>query len=182
MKYCNALREQLRAQDYGGAPVRVLIDDRDIRGGEKTWQNIKKGVPIRLEIGPRDLEGRKVCLQRRDQAPNEKDFVDREDFIRNCPQILAEIQQKLLERLTAFRDENIAPCDSLDDFESHWTADTPGWLLTPWSGSTEQEEAISKEHKITIRCLPSDQQHGEEAPCFLTGTMTRTRALWGRAY
>lgn len=180
---CEALAETLRReQSYAGSPIRVHIDKRDLGGGVKKWEWVKKGVPIRIEIGPRDLEGRKVCLQRRDQAPNEKDFVDREEFIRNAPQILSEIQQLLLDRLTVFRDENITGCSSLEDFNAHWEGDDPGWLLTPWAGSTEQEETLSKEHKITIRCLPNDQQDGEEAPCFLTGEATRTRALWGRAY
>lgn len=180
---CEALAETLRReQSYAGSPVRVHVDKRDLGGGVKKWEWIKKGVPLRLEIGPRDLEGRKVCLQRRDHAPNAKDFVDREEFIRSCPQILAEIQQKLLARLTAFRDENISRCTSLEAFKSHWDGDNPGWLLTAWAGSSEQEEALSKEHRITIRCLPSGQQAGEEAPCFLTGEVTRTRALWGRAY
>ena len=94
----------------------------------------------------------------------------------------AESQQRLLDRLTAFRDENISQCTGLDEFKAHWDADNPGWLLTAWAGSTEQEEKLSKEHKITIRCLPTGQQDDEEAACFLTGELTRTRALWGRAY
>jgi prolyl-tRNA synthetase len=55
-------------------------------------------------------------------------------------------------------------------------------MTTPWAGSREQEEELSKEHKITIRCLPNGQQEGEEAPCILTGEATKRRALWGRAY
>jgi prolyl-tRNA synthetase len=55
-------------------------------------------------------------------------------------------------------------------------------LLTAWAGSREQEEELSKAHKITIRCLPNGQQEGEEAPCVLTGQATRQRAIWGRSY
>ena len=180
----DSLAETLRReQSYAGSPIRVHVDKRDLGGGVKKWEWVKKGVPIRLEIGPRDLEARKVCLQRRDQAPNEKDFVDREEFIRNAPQILSEIQQNLLDRLTAFRDGNITECSSLEEFEGHWQGDdNPGWLLTPWAGSTEEEERLSKEHKITIRCLPNGQQEGPEAPCIQTGQATSVRALWGRAY
>ena len=180
---CEALAESLRReQTYAGGPIRVHVDKRDLGGGVKKWEWIKKGVPVRLEIGPRDLEGRKVCLQRRDQAANEKAFIDRDEVIRNTPQVLAEIQQNLLDRLTAFRDENITECSDLEAFKSHWDGDNPGWLLTPWAGSSEQEEELSKGHKITIRCLPNDQQDGEEASCFLTGAATKQRALWGRAY
>ncbi len=180
---CQAFAETIRREHtYAGAPIRVHVDDRDIGGGVKKWEWIKKGVPIRLEIGPRDIEGRKVCLQRRDRAANEKEFIDREAFLRNVSGILGEIHTTLLARLAAFRDENIAPCDSLQHFAAHWADKDPGWLLTPWAGSREQEEELSKEHKITIRCLPNGEQDGEEEPCILTGTPTRQRALWGRAY
>ena len=181
---CEALAEALRReQGYAGAAVRVHVDTRDLGGGVKKWEWVKKGVPIRVEIGPRDLDAGKVCLQRRDRAPNEKDFVDRDEFIRSAPQILSEIQQSLLDRLTAFREENITECGSLEEFKDHWQGDdNPGWLLTPWAGSTEEEESLSKEHKITIRCLPNGQQEGPEAPCVLTGQATSVRALWGRAY
>ncbi len=183
LESCRALAETLRReQSYAGSPLRVHVDERDLGGGVKKWEWIKKGVPIRLEIGPRDLEGRKVCLQRRDQAPNEKDFIDRESFIRNASTILAEIQESLLNRLTTFRDENIAECGSLEEFKAHWSGENPCWMTTPWAGSREQEEELSKEHKITIRCLPNGQQEGEEAPCILTGEATKRRALWGRAY
>ena len=159
------------------------VDARDLGGGVKKWDWVKKGVPIRIEIGPRDLESGKVCLQRRDRPPNEKEFIDREEFIQSAPQVLSEIQQNLLDRLSVFRDENIKECNSLEDFESHWDGEgNPGWLLTPWAGSTEEEERLSKTHKITIRCLPNGQQDGPEAPCFLTGQGTSARALWGRAY
>ncbi len=181
---CKVLAETLqREQSYAGAPVRVHVDARDLGGGVKKWEWVKKGVPIRIEIGPRDLEAGKVCLQRRDRPPNEKEFVDREEFIESAPQVLSEIQQNLLDRLSVFRDENIKECSSLADFESHWDGEgNPGWLLTPWAGSTEEEEGLSKTHKITIRCLPNGQQDGPEAPCFLTGQATSVRALWGRAY
>jgi len=81
-----------------------------------------------------------------------------------------------------FRDANISPCSDLAAFDAHWETENPGWLLTPWAASPEEEDVLSKKHKITIRCLPLDRQDGEEAPCILTGKATRQRALWGRSY
>ncbi len=179
---CHALAETLRHQNFQGDPIRVHVDTRDLGGGVKKWEWIKKGVPIRLEIGPRDIETRKVCVQRRDRPAGEKSFDDKEDLIRRAKDILGEIHDSLLARATAFRDANIAPCEDLAAFESHWSQENPGWLSTPWAGSREQEEELSKRHKITIRCLPLDWQDGPEAPCFLTGTPTPTRAIWGRSY
>ncbi len=181
---CQALAETLRHQCYRGDPLRVHVDSRDLNGGVKKWEWIKKGVPIRIEIGPRDIETRKICVQRRDQPISEKDFSDKEAFLQRATDILAEIHDSLLARATEFRDTNITPCNDLTEFHAHWTNDNPGWLLTPWSGTREEEEVLSKQHKINIRCLPIEgvvlPSSGDE--CFLTGKETTVRAIWGRSY
>ncbi len=180
---CQALAKVLRLEvAYGGQPVRVHVDTRDIGGGVKKWEWVKKGAPIRIEIGPRDIESSKVCLQRRDRAANEKEFLPKEDFIRNASEILHEIHTNLLNNATELRDSNITECHDMETFDKHWTDDQPGWLITPWSGSRQQEEEISKKHKITIRCLPLDQQDESPAPCILTGEPTSCRAFLGRSY
>ncbi|MCP5531853.1 MAG: proline--tRNA ligase [Akkermansiaceae bacterium] len=181
---CMALAETLRHQVYRGEPLRVHVDNRDINGGVKKWEWIKKGVPIRIEIGPRDVESRKVCVQRRDKPAKDKEFMEKEDFIRHSTEILDEIHRSLLDRATAFRNENITVCGSLDEFHAHWGQENPGWLLTSWAGTPEQEEVLSKQHKITIRCIPLDSVKLPGAPgkCVLTGVETATRVLWGRSY
>ena len=183
---CQALATTLRNQHYHGDPLRVHVDTRDIGGGVKKWDWVKKGVPIRIEIGPRDLESRKIALSRRDQSSGEKSFLDKEDFLRQAVEILASIHQTLLARATALRDENIVYCDNLDAFHAHWSKENPGWLLTPWAGSPAQEEELAKQHKITIRCLPLADvplpKTPSSAPCLLTGQDTRQFAIWGRSY
>ncbi|HBE96391.1 MAG TPA: proline--tRNA ligase, partial [Verrucomicrobiales bacterium] len=179
---CQALATRLRERTYGGEPLRVHVDDRDLGGGVKKWEWVKKGVPLRVEIGPRDLEERKVCLQRRDQAANEKSFIEKEEFLREVVETLDNVHQSLLQRALDFREENITECSDLETFEKFWVQENPGWLVTPWAGSREQEEELSKKHKITIRCLPLDKQAGPEADCILTGSATPSRAIWGRSY
>ncbi len=184
MDACQALAALLRHQTFQGDPLRVLVDTRDLSSGVKKWEWVKKGVPIRIEIGPRDIETRKVCVQRRDQPVGEKEFPDKEDFIRNSPGILAEIHETLLGRATAFRDANITPCADLTAFHQHWATENPGWLCTPWAGTREDEELLSKQHKITIRCLPimGVALPDVESVCFLTGKKALIRAIWGRSY
>ena len=185
---CQALAETLRHQTFHGDPVRVLVDTRDLSGGVKKWEWIKKGVPIRIEIGPRDIETRKICVQRRDQPIAEKEFADKESFIQRAPEILGEIHQSLLARATAFRNANITFCTRLDVFHAHWASENPGWLYTPWAGTPEQEEELSKQHKITIRCLPIAEAklpntlHAASGKCILTDEETTTFAIWGRSY
>ena len=181
---CQALAETLRHQSFRGDPLRVHVDTRDLSGGVKKWEWIKKGVPIRIEIGPRDIETRKVCVQRRDQPISDKNFSDKQEFIQQVGEILEEIHDSLLTRATAFRDANITPCDSLEAFHAHWAGENPGWLYTPWAGTPEQEDELSKQHKITIRCLPlaSVKLPQTGGKCILTGQETATRAIWGRSY
>ncbi len=182
LEACQALAATLRNQLFHGDPLRVVVDTRDLNGGVKKWEWIKKGVPIRIEIGPRDIETRKVCLQRRDQPVSAKEFLDKEDFIQRASDVLLEIHDSLLKKATDFRDANITECTRLEDFHAHWAKEDGGWLITPWAASPDQEDELSKQHKITIRCLPLDKQNEPEAPCILTGTPTRSRAIWGRSY
>lgn len=184
MAACQALARTLRNQRFHGDPLRVHVDTRDIGGGVKKWEWVKKGVPIRIEIGPRDVESRKVCVQRRDQAITVKEFSDKEEFIQQASDILQEIHNALLARAIAFRDENITVCEDVAAFHAHWAGDNPGWLCTPWAGTAEEEEQLSKQHKITIRCLPLDSTTvpATSNTCFLTGKDTSVRALWGRSY
>jgi prolyl-tRNA synthetase len=186
---CKALAETLRQKLFHGDPLRVHVDTRDIGGGVKKWEWIKKGVPIRLEIGPRDVETRKVCVQRRDQSFGEKQFADREEFLQTVTDLLDQIHLSLLQKTTAFRDENITPCEDLAAFEEHWNSDGAGWLYTPWAGTPEEEEEISKRLKITIRCIPVAEAKLPEAiagksggKCFLTGRDATAWAIWGRSY
>ena len=181
---CQALASTLRNQSFQGDPLRVHVDTRDLSGGVKKWEWVKKGVPIRIEIGPRDIETRKICVQRRDQGTAEKQFSGKDEFIQRATDILSEIHDTLLARATAFRDANITPCDELGAFHSHWATENPGWLCTSWAGTRQQEEELSKQHKITIRCLPIA---GVKLPatgdkCILTGQPTAIRAIWGRSY
>jgi prolyl-tRNA synthetase len=182
---CQALAETLRHQVYHGEPLRVHVDTRDLSGGVKKWEWIKKGVPIRIEIGPRDIETRKICVQRRDQAVSVKDFPIKDEFLRSATEILDSIHHAMLDRSTAFRDAHITPCDSLEAFHAHWSKENPGWLHTPWAGTPEQEDVLSKQHKITIRCIPLPSVSLPQSPsgkCFLTSELATTHALWGRSY
>lgn len=185
---CQNLAAGLRQQSFQGDPLRVHVDARDINGGVKKWDWIKKGVPIRIEIGPRDLESGKACVQRRDQAISEKEFTEQESLIPRAPELLQAIHLSLLFRATAFRNQNITFCTRLEVFHAHWANENPGWLYTPWAGTSEQEEELSKQHKITIRCIPIPQADLPESlkassgKCILTGEETTRFAIWGRSY
>src|SRR6266550_3249457 len=97
MPYCATLERELTSQLFAGEPIRVRIDNRDIRGGEKKWQWVKRGVPVRVEIGPRDVAGGKVSYNRRDIA-GKLEPLPRAEFIALLPKAIDEIQHGLLQR------------------------------------------------------------------------------------
>ena len=150
----------------------------------KKWEWIKKGVPVRVEIGPRDLEKGSVCVCRRDKAVNEKSFIAESEFAEGIVSLLQEIQDSLLQRQLEFRNSHIRPCDNLEAFKANFAGEGDAdWLLCPWDGTPEEEEELAKSLRISIRCIPHGEMgSGPEAPCILTGRPTTRRVLWARSY
>ena len=185
MPYVESLKKELEAQDFDNVKVRVMIDDRDIRGGEKNWHHVKRGVPLRAEIGPKDIAKNGVFLARRDTG--EKAGVARTELVATIAQRLTEIQDNLYKRALKLREDNTRTIDTKDDFLAYFTpkdADKPeihgGFALCHFAEGPELEELL-KAHKITIRCIPID---GESQPgkCFLTGRPSAKRAVFAKAY
>ena len=185
LTYCAKLEQELTAQKYAGEPVRVRIDNRDIRGGEKKWQWVKRGVPIRLEVGPRDVAAGKVSIGRRDIAGRLEST--RAEFVAHAPKMLDEIQHGLFQRAAKLRDEATVQIDSLKEFEAFFTPKNEerpeihgGLAYSHFVDSPEMDEKL-KALKVTIRCLPLD---GKEEPgkCIFTGKPANRRGVFAKAY
>ena len=185
------LAAQLRTVRYFDAPVEVEVDRRDLGGGVKNWEWIKKGVPLRVELGPRDLESGKVAVSRRDQPVKAKEFLTTEEFVTQVVGMLDSIQNNLLQRATEFRDANTKPIDSKDAFYGFFTAKDSakpeihgGFALTHWDGSRAVEEQIKRDLKVTIRCIPFDDPANspEAGTCPFTGKPSPRRVVWAKAY
>jgi prolyl-tRNA synthetase len=188
MDYCNSLVDELRAQTYNGSPVRVELDARDIRGGEKTWSWVKKGIPLRLEVGPRDIENDAVFVARRDRDNRDRYSIARQEFVATIPDVLQEMQDGLLERAKAFRAENTHRIDDKDSFYDFFTPsnkDKPevhgGFALCHWSGDPEVEDQVKNDLNVTIRCIPLDQPE-EEGTCVISGKPSRKRVIFAKSY
>ena len=162
-------------------------DRRDVGGGVKNWEWIKKGVPVRVEIGPRDLEKHSVEVSRRDGAIKAKESMSIQEFAVNAPEILMSIQQNLLDRATKFLDANTRKIDSKKEFYDFFTAKNPnkpeihgGFALAHWNGSREVEEQIKNELKVTIRVIPfGDPEPGK---CIFTGDPSPKPVVWAKSY
>ena len=195
MNYCRSLADELRAISYHGRPIEVELDDRDMRGGDKVWSWIKKGVPIRLEVGPRDMANDSVFMGRRDLGHKEKSGVPRAEFIANVVGTLDEMQAGLLERARAYRDEHTRVIDTKDEFYDYFTApaagDGPapihgGFALAHWSGDGAVEEQIKQDLSVTVRCIPLDplgaDLDGGPGVCPFSGQPSAKRVVWAKAY
>jgi prolyl-tRNA synthetase len=180
LAYCITLRQELEAQVYDGEVVRVRIDDRDLRGGEKKWQWVKRGVPLRVEVGPRDVAAGNVFAARRDSG-EKGEGVSRKQFVSTVAQTLAEIQQGLFDRASQVREEAMVTIDSLGEFEEFFAEKAAGGLAYCHFVDGPEMEAKLKELKVTVRCVPIDAP-GEPGKCIFTGQESPRRGVFARAY
>jgi prolyl-tRNA synthetase len=190
LEYCHAVARELRAQRFAERPVAVIVDEREERGGEKVWHWIKRGVPLRLEIGPRDVEKGAVFVGRRDRAPKDKQSIPRGEFIATLGAMLQSIQDSLLARARAFRAAHTHRIDSKEAFYEFFTpprvqenAPTPihgGFALTHFGGEAAVEERIKSELGVTVRCIPLENT--EPGICPFTGGPSPQRVVWAKAY
>lgn len=188
LQYTDRIRQELLRVEYGGEPIAVTVDKRDIRGGEKAWQWVKKGIPLRIEIGPRDISSDQVVLYRRDKGPREKLVVSRSELPEKVAQILEEIQQTYFTQAKAYRDANICrDITNFEDMKSYFTpknAEKPeihgGFVLGKWSGDDGAVEKLA-DLKVTVRCIPFEQS-GTSGPCVVTGKQSTVDAIFAKSY
>ena len=165
--------------DLETAGVSVKFDHRDnIKPGFKFNDYELKGVPLRIAIGPKDLEKQQVELARRDTL--EKSFVSQNALIEMIPSLLEEIQTSLYNKAFSFRDEHITAVNSYEEFKTVLD-EKGGFISAHWDGTETSEEAIKKETKATIRCIPYDTKQ-EEGSCVYSGAPSAQRVLFAKAY
>ena len=159
--------------------ISVKYDNRDtLRPGAKFAQHELQGVPIRIAIGPKDLESKSVEVSRRDLLSKEN--VKMENLIEHISKLLSDIQENLFNRALKFREDHITEVDSFDDFKQV-LKDKGGFISAHWDGTNETEDKIKEITKATIRCIPN-----EESPttgkCVYTGNPSNQRVLFAKAY
>ena len=187
MDYTQKLAQQLRAVTYHGQPLKVEIDSRTI-GGARGWDWIKKGIPLRVEIGPRDIANDALFVGRRDLPHREKTSIPRETFLADVTTILDEMQQTYFERAKTFRQTHTHKIDDRRAFDAFFTAEnkeTPeihgGFALSHWCGGADCEAKIKEALKVTIRAIPLDGPE-EEGPCIYCDQPSTRRVVFAKAY
>jgi prolyl-tRNA synthetase len=187
LEACNQLCKKLNANTALGEPVRAKVDARDRKSQDKRWDWIKKGAPVMVELGPRDLEkGQAAWATRLD--PKAKQFTNLDEFAARIPEILKSVQDGLLAQAKAFRDSAIrTDIQDLPGLESYFSKEgetvgsgAPGFVRAWWSGDEASLTALDKV-AVTPRCIPFDQPGGT-GRCVLTGKEATMQVLFGRSY
>jgi len=185
MAYCNELRKQLQAQSVFGEPLRIDIDSRDLRGGEKKWYHVKRGVPIRIEVGPKDMANQAAFVSHRDTGDSQSMPIT--TLVATIADQLQTIQTNLFAKALAMREANTVEIQSEAEFRDYFKPDDQqgssvgGGFAKCWFSSEEEVQGLLDELKVTIRCIPLDAPKGP-GTCFLTGKPSTTQAIFAKAY
>jgi prolyl-tRNA synthetase len=170
----NEISAALRKQGYA-----VKFDNRNTqKPGFKFAEWELKGVPVRIAIGPRDLDNGTVEVARRDTK--EKQVMKMQDVSTSIPKLLDDIQANIYHRALSYRNEHITRVESYDEFKKVLN-EKGGFLSAHWDGTPETEAKIKEETKATIRCIPLDAKE-EAGKCILTGKPSNKRVLFAQAY
>lgn len=187
MPYVDALANELRQQTYHGRPLMIEIDNRDI-GGARGWDWIKKGIPLRIEIGPRDIKENAVFVARRDRHHTEKTSVDRDTFVVEFVNRLDEIQASIFDRALKFRETHTQEIQHKDQFYFYFTPENKekpeihgGFAVSPWCGETACEDKIKEDLSVTIRCIPFEKDISADG-CICCGKAGTERVVFAKAY
>ncbi len=173
LEYAKPIKKELEAKN-----IRVSLDDRDNqKPGFKFAEHEAKGTPLRIAVGPRDIENNNLELARRDTL--EKNIVSREGIADRVEELLSTIQNELFDRAKKRTDDSTREVESYEEFKKE--IEDGGFIYAHWDGTDETEQKIKEETKATIRCIPlaPDDKTGK---CMVTGKPSERKVLFARAY
>lgn len=184
----HSLAGELRHVLFDGKPLTVIVDERDLRSGEKTWNWIKKGVPVRIEVGPRDIANDSFPVARRDKPHKETTSLSRGHLVAKIADVLEDIQNNLYQKALTYRNSHIKKIDRKEDFYAYFTPvskDQPeihgGFASAHWCGDPAMEEQLKNDLSVTVRCIPIDGEV-EEGTCPFTGKKSAQRVIYAKSY
>ncbi len=181
LEYCHEIKVSLEEQNYHNRPIRVKIDNREINAGERTWDAIKKGIPLRVEIGPRDIADNSVFVGRRDLSPKKKVSIIKDEFVNTIVKQLDEIHNHLFDRAYLYRHNNTKEIFSEAEFTEFFNDKNPGGFAICFSDSGTEVNKITKPLKVTARCIPLKTIE-ERGKCIFTGKDNCQKIIYAKAY
>jgi len=188
MTFVEEIKTVLTNVRYCDQKVFIEIDDRDMTSSERNWYWIKKGIPIRLEIGPRDLELRSVFIGRRDKDVKDKHVISLEELASNLAVILDEIQNNIYSKAMDLMKRNTIEINNKEEFYNFFTPQNKyqpeihgGFANSHWCEKVECENRIKDDLKVTIRCIPINSQE-EQGKCIYCEKPSVRRVIFAKSY
>lgn len=182
LAYCDTLAKEMRQVRYADRPLGVEIDTRELTGGEKAWSWVKKGVPLRIEIGAKECQNQTVFVGRRDREYKEKISFARDAFLSRLTTELDEMQSALFERACLFQQQNTTEIHDKKSFYDYFTEGTGGFALAHWNGDADVEAKIKSDLNVTIRCIPRLDTPPKPGKCIFTGDSSPQQVIFAKAY
>ncbi len=184
--YCEDFAKKLSAQCYCGEALRIRIDKSDERAGTKFWNAVKKGIPVRIEVGVREMESGMLSLSRRDKPAKEKQAMSPELILTEITPILTDIHNSLFNRALAYQRLKTFPINTLSELENAFQeeAKDSGFAVAYFDIAMESKPEVEKklkEMKLTIRCIPFNADN-EIGTCIFSGNQVNTKVIFARAY
>lgn len=179
LAHCEKIAKELRKLRYHGRRIGVEIDTRELTGGEKAWSWVKKGIPVRIEIGKKDMAANSVFMGRRDKPYKERQSVPTKEFIENLTGMLDEMQETIFRRARHFMKDNTVVINSKEEFYEFFKGDG-GFALAHWCGDEAIEDQVKKDLAVTIRCIPFT--HNGPGKCIFTGKDSPQQVVFSKAY
>lgn len=189
--HAGALAAEIAALRFGERPIAVEIDRRGARDPGRIWPWVRRGVPVRIEVGAREVLADSASLSRRDRSPRDRVPLSRGELMASLPRILDEIQRDLHARALAFREDHTRVLDDRAELDAFFAKPSPGGLaLSPWCGRAACEDALHRALAVTIRCAPVGAQpgarwagrEGEPGRCIACGAPSAGRVILARAH
>jgi prolyl-tRNA synthetase len=188
MSYIETIKSEIKDKRLYERKIVIHVDDRDIRGGEKNWYWIKKGVPLKLEIGPKDVEKNSVAILKRNDPDLKKAFISKDDFISGLTETLENMQKEMYDKAKKFMQDNTIEIDSYDEFKKTFTPKNEEkpeihgcFARSHWCGSRKCEEAVKEELKVTVRNIPASEKESE-GKCIYCGSPSKRRVIFAKSY
>jgi len=181
LAYCDQLAAELKHTQFDERPIGVEIDTREMTGGEKAWSWVKKGVPIRLEIGMKEVTGNAVFMGRRDRDYKDRRVINKAEFLTSVSDELAELQSILFQRALKMRESNTHRITSQQDFYEFFKGNKGGFALAHWNGDAAIEAKVKADLGVTIRCIPLNKE-GDAGKCIFTGDEAAQEVIFAKAY
>lgn len=184
MHACHALKQALSKIPYLDRFLQVVVDEREMRTGDKSWSWIKKGIPIRIEMGPKEIEEGVVSLFKRTSSnPKDSTKMTQEEVLNSVVDILEEMQMHLFNKAKAYRDSRLVKIDTKEEFYEFFSENNknPGFALVHYNPEFSMEDKIKEDLNVTVRCIPYDIGQ-EKGVCPFTGKPSMQRVVYAKSY